>query len=63
MQEMNRKRIQFHIISDDYFGTLATTIDLLRQAIVKGGVTRRDAKVLEQLRDELLYLQAHYTIR
>ena len=38
MQSMNKKNLQFHIISDDYFGTLATTIDLLRQAIVKGGV-------------------------
>ena len=63
MQSMNKKRIQFHIISNDYFGTLATTIDLLRQAVMKHGVTRSDAKVLEQLRDELLYLQAHYIIR
>jgi len=60
---MSKKRIQFHIASDDYFGTLATTIDLLRQSIRKRGYTRRDGKLLERLTEELLYLQAHYIIR
>jgi hypothetical protein len=59
---MNKKSIQFHIASNDYFGTLATTIDLLRQAAMKRGFKRSDAKALERLRDELLYLQAHYSI-
>jgi hypothetical protein len=57
-----KESIQVHIASNDYFGTLATTIDLLRQAVMKRGFKRRDAKTLERLRDELLYLQAHYSI-
>ena len=60
---MSKKRIRFHISSDDYFGTLATTLDLLRQAIKKHGYRRRDGKLLERLKNELLYLQAHYIIR
>ena len=60
---MSKKRIQFHISSDDYFGTLATTLDLLLQTIEKRGYRRRDGKLLVRLRNELLYLQAHYIIR
>jgi hypothetical protein len=60
---MSKKSIQFHIASNDYFGTLATTIDLLRQAVMKRGFIRSDARVLEQSRNELAYLQRHYSIR
>ena len=60
---MNKKRIQFHITSDDYFGTLATTLDLLRQTIKKRGYSRRDGKLLERLTEELVFMQAHYIIR
>ncbi len=60
---MSKKRIQFHIASDDYFGTLATTLDLFRQTVKRRGYTRRDAKLLERLTEELLFLQAHYVIR
>jgi hypothetical protein len=59
---MSKKRIQFHIASNDYFGTLATTLDLLRQTIKKRGYTQEDEKLLERLTHELLFLQAHYNI-
>ena len=55
---MNEKHIEFQIASNDYFGTLATTLDLLRQAIDERGYRREDAELLRILRDALLYLQA-----
>ena len=56
MEHISRKRrknIDFHIKSDDYFGTVATVVNLLRQ---------ENNDTLEKLRDELLYLQEHYII-
>ena len=33
---MNKKSLEFHVKSDDYFGTLATILGLIRQNIEKG---------------------------
>lgn len=49
-----------HVRSGDYFVTLATAIDLIRQEL-----NSRDASVivaLEEIIDELLYLQQNYKI-
>jgi len=39
---MNRESLKFHIKSDDYFGTLATVLSLVRQNIEKGERRKRE---------------------
>jgi hypothetical protein len=53
---MTEESIQFHIRSNDYFGTLATVLDLLRQDAARGYTQRHD-ETLQRLRDDLVYLQ------
>jgi hypothetical protein len=60
---MNDISIEFHIAANDYFGTLATTLDSLRQAIEERGYRTEDAEVLRRITDDLMYLQAHHTIQ
>jgi hypothetical protein len=60
---MNKESIEFHIANNDYFGTLATTLDLLRQAIEDRGYRAEDAELLRRITDDLLYLQAGCVIR
>lgn len=60
---MNEKSIEFHIAANDYFGTLATTLDLLRQAIEDRGYQAEDADLLGRITAALLYLQANHTIQ
>jgi hypothetical protein len=60
---MNEQSIEFHIAVNDYFGTLATTLDLLRQAIEDRGYQAEDAELLDRQTADLLYLQAHCTIQ
>ncbi len=59
---MTEESIQFHVRSNDYFGTLATEIDLLRQDARRRGYTRKHDAVLRDLRDELIYLQRGFRI-
>jgi len=59
---MNEESIEFHIAANDYFGTLATALDLLRQAIEDRGYRPEDAELLRRITDDLLYLQANHTI-
>lgn len=57
--------VKFHIKSDDYFGTIATVLNLLKQKIRKDG--RSDAavlgKTLKNLEKDLLFLQKNYEIK
>jgi len=53
---MTDASIQFHIEENDYFGTLATVIDLVSQDLQKNG-QKRNAEILQRLRDNLVYLQ------
>jgi len=53
--------IQFHIEKNDYFGTLATVIDLVSQDLQKNG-QNRNAEILQRLRDNLVYLQRSHRI-
>lgn len=55
--------IEFHIANKDYFGTLATTLDLLRQSIEDRGFEAGDADLLRRITASLLYLQANHTIQ
>jgi hypothetical protein len=58
----NRKEILRHIRAGDYFGTLATILDLLRQSMEQRGLGRQNSMLLEDLREELVYLQERFTI-
>jgi len=60
---MNQEEIEFHIKANDYFGTLATTLDLLRQAIEERGYRPEDADLLRRITAALLYLQANHIIQ
>lgn len=57
--------VKFHIKSDDYFGTIATVLDLIKQQIKKD--SRPDAavlnKTLKNLKDDLMFLQNNYEIK
>src|SRR6266700_1077899 len=53
--------LQFHIQENDYFGTLATVLDLVSQDLRKKGHHRK-ADTLGRLRDDLVYLQHSHRI-
>lgn len=55
---MDIKSIKFHIKSNDYFGTLATILNLLHQ---KEFIGDKD-KILRGKVKELIYLQQNYKI-
>jgi hypothetical protein len=58
---MNEASLQFHIEENDYFGTLATVLDLVSQDLRKKG-HHRNAETLIRQRDRLMYLQQGYRI-
>jgi hypothetical protein len=58
---MIEESLHFHIQSDDYFGTLATILDLLRQDARRGYRPDHD-RLLLRLRDDLTDLQRHFRI-
>jgi hypothetical protein len=58
---MTEESLQFHIEQNDYFGTLATVIDLVSQDLQKNG-QNRNAEILQRLRDNLVYLQRSHRI-
>jgi len=53
----DQESVNFHVKSDDYFGTLATTLSLWRQ---RGVWPEAEGTELEQ---DLLYLQKEYLIK
>lgn len=57
--------VKFHVRNDDYFGTIATVLSLIRQDITKNN--RYDAAVLEKLlvnlEGDLNILQKNYQIK
>ncbi len=58
---MTEESLKFHIKANDYFGTLATVLDLVSQDLRKKG-HRRNAGVLARQRDRLMYLLQGYRI-
>lgn len=57
--EKKRKHIKVHTEFNDYFGTLATILNLVKQ----GGVRKRELKkMLEKQISDLDYLQSNYKI-
>jgi hypothetical protein len=55
MADMDQKSLQFHIQQNDYFGTLATVLDLLSQDLANQGYFRHEGT--PRVRDDLLYMQ------
>ena len=60
--EQNRSLL-LHIRSGDYFGTLATVLDLLCQDAEKNGFNKHHASTLRNSRDDLMELQKGYSIK
>ena len=58
---MHQHSLEFHIQENDYFGTLATVLDLIRQDLDCTEYARH-AAALANLRDELMYLQRSHRI-
>jgi hypothetical protein len=56
------KGLEFHISIQDYFGTLATVLDLLRQDLEEGVRIENSHISLKKLTDDLMYLQRKYKI-
>lgn len=57
--------VKFHVENDDYFGTIATILNLLKQQIKKSGYpeTATLNKILKNLESDLLHLQKNYQIK
>jgi len=62
MKQDQKKAIEFHISRQDYFGTLATLLFALQEAM--GGTTTytEAKKVLRRTTKDLMYLQKHFKI-
>jgi hypothetical protein len=59
---MSEASLQFHIEQCDYFGTLATVLDLVSQDLDRRGY-HLHANTLSGLRDDLIYLQQSHCIQ
>jgi hypothetical protein len=57
--------VKFHVASDDYFGTIATILSLLKQQIKKDDPHHTAAleKTWHNLEKDLLFLQKNYQIK
>jgi mannitol-specific phosphotransferase system IIBC component len=57
--------VKFHIKSDDYFGTIATVLGLLKDKIKKDGCPNVTVlnKTISNLENDLLFLQKNYQIK
>lgn len=57
---LRKKSLEFHIKEEDYFGTLATILDIIRQdKVIWGKMTKN---ILGNICDDLSYLQDNYRI-
>ncbi len=56
---------KFHVISDDYFGTIATILSLLKQQLKQNSTEnyRTVSKTFKDLENDLLFLQKNYHIQ
>ena len=59
--EERKRSIDFHVRSDDYFGTLATALGLIADAISNNKL-RMAKDYLDEICDELAYLQDTHKI-
>lgn len=56
--------VRFHVASDDYFGTLATILSLLKEDIKKSrrSDSGRLLTMLKDLENDLVFLQKNYRV-
>lgn len=54
--------LKFHIKSNDYFGTLATIISLIRQNIEKKEGCELNIETLNKVEKDLMFLHNNYKI-
>jgi len=62
---MSNKSTLFHIKSNDYFGTLATVLSMMRQNMESYKDKRCDImniKILKKIENDLMFLQKNYKI-
>ena len=59
---MDKRSLEFHIKENDCLGTLATIVDQASQSLKKKGV-RQEIAVLARVRDQLMHLHRHYTLK
>jgi hypothetical protein len=62
---MHKKQLEKHIEQDNYFGTLATVLNMARQTLEKdrrGPKKDWHIKLLQSLEEDLAYLQKNYKI-
>lgn len=59
---MSKKILGFHIKSNDYFGTLATVLSLIRQNVENGESNKLNIKILKRVEEDLIFLQDNYKI-
>jgi hypothetical protein len=60
---MKHKSLKFHIKSDDYFGTLATIISLIKQDFEVNLYFDKYIEVLDNVEKDLIFLQKNYFIK
>ena len=58
-----RRGLEFHIKINDYFGTLATVLDLSRQTLGNSAREREVVGYLERSVADLMHLQSNYEIK
>lgn len=60
----DEKSTKFHIKNDDYFGTIATILNLIKHDIKKNGLANKDVlnMTLDNLNNDLVFLQKNYQI-
>ncbi len=61
----SKQILHFHIQAKDYFATLATVLTLLKERIKEKNSDSENMcdEVLDTIKQDLLYLQEHYTIQ
>ena len=62
ISKARQRGLEFHIETGDYFGTLATILDLSRQTLGNTAREREVAGYLERNVADLVYLQKNYRI-
>ena len=63
MSDKNRiKNLKFHANQNDYFGTLATILDLFRQDILEKKFVYDKKNILRKIIKDLIYFQNNYKI-
>lgn len=56
---MSQKSVNFHVKSEDYFGTLATILSLIQE---KGENNKNDAIIMNNVTKDLMFLQDKFKI-